>query len=627
MTIVEDVSLQGAARGINGSLDHDENHGGVDAIDRAEHGDNALKITAPRPMRASLSSVSSAVALHYDQHASRAASVAIPLDEDDEEKPVCMFVDDCDTGSQLRKAISHLFGRNKTCTLKIPKMVWVYYCRKHYQRVRYRNARTYPVTQMELVETQIERLKRWSDQNQARGKGAYIKSWTLSLRKREEKRLQGNKGTNEEEDDAAAYGNGHIPAWIINELGEGFDTARMFAVAARLREEIENGTLAQVPEIEFLPDIVDDDGEKDSVKPTRHRRQTASISVSKTPKRKAPEFSIMTRQSPAYGSDVYGGYAVEEAHGVVSPSGKRPRTARAATFPHHPHQQQMMAQAVYMSGAPSSYMAPHPYGHGSQLQPNGNPPRAQNIVPKMRPMDYNQHMYARSPAPAGHREHGNAPHHGGHGHTRMLSYQGPRESSQYSQEGYYAYHTPEHGQQQQQQQQQPGPFSSFSRSGPNSPPTLPSITSQMHSSAPRYMPRAAVPRTGLSRPMHQRSASAFVPGSRYMSMGGRPSSSGTSTPAEHSGYEVEARGPTVSASFEGRQDHGVVEWRPRQDDGRREYASDFGSAPPSHQAYSQDVSPGAAVPPSQMARNGGPTAGTNLSVYPEPIAPAECRSA
>lgn len=43
-----------------------------------------------------------------------------------EEEARCMFVNDCQTGSQLRKAISHLFGRNKACTLRIPKQVWVY---------------------------------------------------------------------------------------------------------------------------------------------------------------------------------------------------------------------------------------------------------------------------------------------------------------------------------------------------------------------------------------------------------------------------------------------------------------------------------------------------------------------
>ncbi|KAL3468570.1 hypothetical protein BJX64DRAFT_8441 [Aspergillus heterothallicus] len=38
----------------------------------------------------------------------------------------------------LRKIVSHIFGRNKNATKKIPDEIWVRYCRKHYQRARYR---------------------------------------------------------------------------------------------------------------------------------------------------------------------------------------------------------------------------------------------------------------------------------------------------------------------------------------------------------------------------------------------------------------------------------------------------------------------------------------------------------
>lgn len=120
-----------------------------------------------------------------------------------------MFVANCDTGSQLRKAISHLFGRNKSCTLKIPKEVWVYYYRKHYQRIRYHNARTYPSNQMELVKVQIRRLQAWSESNKAKGSGPYIKQWMLSLRMREQNRLESGKGAADEggdDDHAAAPG-------------------------------------------------------------------------------------------------------------------------------------------------------------------------------------------------------------------------------------------------------------------------------------------------------------------------------------------------------------------------------------------------------------------------------------
>ncbi|PHH82401.1 hypothetical protein CDD83_3277 [Cordyceps sp. RAO-2017] len=180
----------------------------------------------------------------------------------EEAEPHCMFVANCDTGSQLRKAISHLFGRNKSCTLKIPKEVWVYYCRKHYQRIRYRNARTYPSNQMELVKVQIRRLQSWSEGNQAKGEGPYIKQWTLSLRKREQNRLESGKGSVEEggdDDHLGGQGGSVVPEWIIQLVGDGYPTDKMLEIAERLHKDITDGVLSQVPEIEFLPDIVDDD--------------------------------------------------------------------------------------------------------------------------------------------------------------------------------------------------------------------------------------------------------------------------------------------------------------------------------------------------------------------------------
>jgi hypothetical protein len=287
-------------------------------------------VSAPKPIRALSSSAVSSTALGYKHHQLANPSNIISIDDEEDEKPVCMFVNDCDTGSQLRKAISHLFGRNKTCTLKIPKMIWAYYCRKHYQRVRYRKASMYPVTQMELVETQIERLKTWSDQNQAKGKGAFIKSWTLSLRKREHSRLEGNNGGNKDCENSSTLGAGRIPPWLIDELGEGCDTARIFAIASRLRKEIENGALARLPEIEFLPDIVDDDKDKETTKATRQRRQNGLTNMTKTPKRKAPDFPVMIQPSLTDNGMSYTGYAHDsgyDADGVVSPGGKRPRTA------------------------------------------------------------------------------------------------------------------------------------------------------------------------------------------------------------------------------------------------------------------------------------------------------------
>ncbi|KAL7948885.1 hypothetical protein V8C42DRAFT_351309 [Trichoderma barbatum] len=210
-----------------------------------------------------------------------------------EEEPRCMFVDDCQTGSQLRKAISHLFGRNKACTLRIPKQVWVYYCRKHYQRIRYRNAKTYPLNQMYLVKMQINRLQRWSEENRRQGAGPCIKLWTLALRKREQSRLDKEAGAADEGDDEALETpNGSAaPDWIIQRLGTGYTTEQMLEVADRLYLEIENGTLCQVPEVEFLPDITEPEVANIAklVKSRKQARAAAATVDAKASKRRISE--------------------------------------------------------------------------------------------------------------------------------------------------------------------------------------------------------------------------------------------------------------------------------------------------------------------------------------------------
>ncbi|TWU72546.1 hypothetical protein ED733_004326 [Metarhizium rileyi] len=573
--------------------------------------DERLIGAGPRPMRTFSSSSVSSAALGYEHHQISKPSMNLTaldegLDKNSHEKPVCMFVDDCDTGSQLRKAISHLFGRNKTCTLKIPEMVWVYYCRKHYQRVRYRNARTYPVTQMQLVETQIERLKTWSDRNQARGEGAYIDSWTLSLRKREEKRLQGDKKGRQDDKEASKLETGHIPAWLIEKLGSGHDTESIFDVAKSLREQIENGTLAQVPEIEFLPDIVGDDKEKEMTKSTRQRKQNSSISVTKTSKRKAPEFQVLTQSNPTYHDMGYAGYAKDsgyryDADGVGSPSGKRPRTARAATF---------------LAGPSNSYTTSS-YWAG----PEG-PPRAENVVPKMQPIEY--HPYAHS----GGNGRFEPTHPSQGGHARVASYSGVLPEPEYSPEPYYQRHNmPGYG-------QMPGYFSG-SQSSPNSPPTLPSLASQMHKTALRYgrhespLPAARPQARGASRPMHQRSASAFTPGKRYVSMSGRPSSSGNGYTVEHGRYEASRQAPRAAmydAGHHGPQGYAEVDshHHHHQTDAKSGWMPDHAHpvAPiANHSQYSHFNGPSYGSPShaGMHPRNGIPGDAKNgMSTYPEP---------
>jgi hypothetical protein len=77
-------------------------------------------------------------------------------------------------GMNPRKVISHIFGRNKNCTKVFPDEVWVYYCRKHYQRARYRSD-SWPFKQCDIVLDTLDRIEAWGG----------VVNFELTLRKRE----------------------------------------------------------------------------------------------------------------------------------------------------------------------------------------------------------------------------------------------------------------------------------------------------------------------------------------------------------------------------------------------------------------------------------------------------------
>lgn len=97
----------------------------------------------------------------------------------------CQFSGDpCSAGSaHFRKVISHIFGRNKKCTIGIPDYVWIYYCRKHYQRARYRT-NEWPFRQCDLVMDTVRNMRAWGG----------VESFDLRLRRRESKRASVGEG-------------------------------------------------------------------------------------------------------------------------------------------------------------------------------------------------------------------------------------------------------------------------------------------------------------------------------------------------------------------------------------------------------------------------------------------------
>ncbi|KAK9240491.1 hypothetical protein V1525DRAFT_395133 [Lipomyces kononenkoae] len=74
---------------------------------------------------------------------------------------VCAGPDsECHVDVPARKVVSHIFGRNKRQTLAIPEDMWVFICRRHYQRESYRKE-TFPILQAKLVLMQLDKLEQW----------------------------------------------------------------------------------------------------------------------------------------------------------------------------------------------------------------------------------------------------------------------------------------------------------------------------------------------------------------------------------------------------------------------------------------------------------------------------------
>ncbi|KAI0474514.1 hypothetical protein F4859DRAFT_96849 [Xylaria cf. heliscus] len=184
-----------------------------------------------------------------------------------EDHPVkCEFMENCNTGSTLRKTVSHVFGRNKLCTRMIPDHVWVHFCRKHYQRKRYRSIQDYALLQCRLVRVQICRVHDWSESRKVEeGKPGILQSWTLTLRKREQERRQHRDLSEEKEDDESADfpipggPNGtSVPSWLASLCREGYDTAEMIKIVDRIKNELDEKKKMHFPDIEILPNLIVD---------------------------------------------------------------------------------------------------------------------------------------------------------------------------------------------------------------------------------------------------------------------------------------------------------------------------------------------------------------------------------
>ena len=271
----------------------------------------------------------------------------------------CLFVEDCNTGSALRKAISHFFGRNKSCTKRIPSHIWVYYCRKHYQRIRYRNADTYPHNQMDLILLQLRRLQAWDARCRREGSSQRIEYWTLCLRKREKNRQTTDADSSDDESADIAV----PPEWLKARVDGRFTTPQIIEIAERLRSEVKNGTLPGIPEIEFLPEIPQTQTAQSRRPTRRNRRQQQSVDERTSSKRKASASPEKDTTDPTRSASFLHPYAVpqpgSQARPRIEPVSKR---ARVSGHAGHRRSQTLDTTFTFPAGPPSepfTYARPH----------------------------------------------------------------------------------------------------------------------------------------------------------------------------------------------------------------------------------------------------------------------------
>ena len=239
----------------------------------------------------------------------------------------CMFVDNCDTDAPLRKAISHIFGRNKLCTRLIPPAVWVHWCRKHYQRCRYRNPAEYATRQADMVSVQIDRVQMWSDENKSRKLPGIVLSWVSQPRKREAQRLSEQDGDenvaqqigNQGDDQAIANGTA-IPNWLLQQCEKEFTTTQVQDVVRRIQTEMQAGYLQQIPDIEILPNISTEGGNTTKPKSTLKRKMGGTPTHKRSQSMRVggrPMAHPMTRRASHQGS------YYDQNHQTFSPAEKR----------------------------------------------------------------------------------------------------------------------------------------------------------------------------------------------------------------------------------------------------------------------------------------------------------------
>ncbi|KAL8851470.1 MAG: hypothetical protein Q9221_003649 [Calogaya cf. arnoldii] len=211
-------------------------------------------------------------------------------DSDDHQKkkevvidPICAGEADgqCTLNSgDHRKVTSHVFGRNKRETHQIPEECWIKYCRKHYQRQKYRCPAEWFETQLLLVDGQLDRLEAW---------GGVI-DWTIQLRKKE------REAVDRENNHQAIHGS--LPdgplsreRFLLPYLGANKTFAEVREVVNVINKECDDTHNLTLPSFEFLPRI-------DERRNPRPRRGAGRRSARPSPAQRTPTTTSTFRLAP-----------------------------------------------------------------------------------------------------------------------------------------------------------------------------------------------------------------------------------------------------------------------------------------------------------------------------------------
>ncbi|MCJ1266960.1 hypothetical protein MMC22_006845 [Lobaria immixta] len=290
-------------------------------------------------------------------------------DADANHNELCAAVSRCISGcGSLRKVVSHIFGRNKTCTMQIPEACTISWCRQHYQRFRYRSKENWINIQIDIVRCQLDRIEEWG--------GA--RSWTIGWGKGEKAAIEAESAAavahmandvsqhantagftainqtriantiEADEDQAVTRSAGFLSSYIGT--GKTLDQVRAAVDAVEKWAETPSGHGKSFPQIEFLPDIdrkiyppasgrkepkrrkpLTPPAEGSSSSPTVVPALTSPVKNSAESLRRNPTRRVKRSLSTAFGDDA----TVDDATTEANPSAKRPQpqASRPAATP------------------------------------------------------------------------------------------------------------------------------------------------------------------------------------------------------------------------------------------------------------------------------------------------------